>query len=102
MTYKVLVVDDSSFFRRRVSDIINSDENLTVIDVAVGLYIRTISNGPVSCCPIWLAHSCATTSSSMSVVLGVNTLPPFVWRGRALTLGLRSTMRVYVSIRLST
>jgi len=35
MTYKVLVVDDSSFFRRRVSDIINSDENLTVIDVAV-------------------------------------------------------------------
>ncbi|GLX77602.1 chemotaxis response regulator protein-glutamate methylesterase [Thalassotalea insulae] len=35
MTYKVLVVDDSSFFRRRVSDIINSDKNLTVIDVAV-------------------------------------------------------------------
>jgi len=35
MTYKVLVVDDSSFFRRRVSDIINSDDNLTVIDVAV-------------------------------------------------------------------
>lgn len=35
MTYKVLVVDDSSFFRRRVSDIINSDRNLTVIDVAV-------------------------------------------------------------------
>jgi two-component system chemotaxis response regulator CheB len=35
MTYKVLVVDDSSFFRSRVSDIINSDENLTVIDVAV-------------------------------------------------------------------
>lgn len=35
MAYKVLVVDDSSFFRRRVSDIINSDENLTVIDVAV-------------------------------------------------------------------
>ncbi|MDO6426485.1 chemotaxis response regulator protein-glutamate methylesterase [Thalassotalea sp. 1_MG-2023] len=35
MAYKVLVVDDSSFFRRRVTDIINSDENLTVIDVAV-------------------------------------------------------------------
>ena len=35
MTYKVLVVDDSSFFRRRVSDIINSDIHLTVIDVAV-------------------------------------------------------------------
>lgn len=35
MAYKVLVVDDSSFFRRRVSDIINSDSKLTVIDVAV-------------------------------------------------------------------
>lgn len=35
MAYKVLVVDDSSFFRRRVTDIINSDKNLTVIDVAV-------------------------------------------------------------------
>lgn len=35
MAYKVLVVDDSSFFRRRVSDIINSDKNLEVIDVAV-------------------------------------------------------------------
>ena len=35
MAYKVLVVDDSSFFRRRVSDIINSDNNLTVIDVAI-------------------------------------------------------------------
>ncbi|WP_286233261.1 protein-glutamate methylesterase/protein-glutamine glutaminase [Thalassotalea sediminis] len=35
MTYKVLVVDDSSFFRRRVTDIINNDKNLTVIDVAV-------------------------------------------------------------------
>lgn len=35
MAYKVLVVDDSSFFRRRVSDILNKDSNLTVIDVAV-------------------------------------------------------------------
>ena len=35
MAYKVLVVDDSSFFRRRVTDILNSDPNLDVIDVAV-------------------------------------------------------------------
>ncbi len=35
MPYKVLVVDDSSFFRRRVTDILNNDPNLTVIDVAV-------------------------------------------------------------------
>lgn len=35
MAYKVLVVDDSSFFRRRVSDILNQDPNLTVVDVAV-------------------------------------------------------------------
>ncbi len=35
MTYKVLVVDDSSFFRRRVSDILNKDPQLDVIDVAV-------------------------------------------------------------------
>lgn len=35
MTYKVLVVDDSSFFRRRVSDILNKDPMLEVIDVAV-------------------------------------------------------------------
>lgn len=35
MPYKVLVVDDSSFFRRRVTDIINSDPQLEVIDVAV-------------------------------------------------------------------
>ena len=35
MAYKVLVVDDSSFFRRRVSDILESDPNLTVIDFAV-------------------------------------------------------------------
>ena len=35
MPYKILVVDDSSFFRRRVTDILNKDNNLTVIDVAV-------------------------------------------------------------------
>ncbi len=35
MPYKVLVVDDSSFFRRRVTDILNKDVNLTVIGVAV-------------------------------------------------------------------
>lgn len=35
MAYRVLVVDDSSFFRRRVTDILNKDSHLTVIDVAV-------------------------------------------------------------------
>lgn len=35
MPYKVLVVDDSSFFRRRVTDILNSETQLEVIDVAV-------------------------------------------------------------------
>ena len=35
MAIKVLVVDDSSFFRRRVSEIINADPRLEVIDVAV-------------------------------------------------------------------
>lgn len=35
MAYKVLVVDDSSFFRRRVTDILNKDPKLNVIDVAV-------------------------------------------------------------------
>ncbi|PJC88248.1 chemotaxis response regulator protein-glutamate methylesterase [Vibrio sp. HA2012] len=34
MAVKVLVVDDSSFFRRRVSEIINSDPRLEVMDVA--------------------------------------------------------------------
>jgi len=34
MAIKVLVVDDSSFFRRRVSEIINSETRLEVIDVA--------------------------------------------------------------------
>nr|WP_086941092.1 chemotaxis response regulator protein-glutamate methylesterase [Thaumasiovibrio occultus] len=35
MAVKVLVVDDSSFFRRRVSEIINADPRLEVIDCAV-------------------------------------------------------------------
>ena len=35
MPFKVLVVDDSSFFRRRVTDILNNDPNLDVIDVAI-------------------------------------------------------------------
>ncbi|GAA6170879.1 chemotaxis response regulator protein-glutamate methylesterase [Colwellia sp. KU-HH00111] len=35
MTYKVLVVDDSSFFRRRVTDILNQDPLIEVVDVAV-------------------------------------------------------------------
>ena len=35
MAIKVLVVDDSSFFRRRVSEIINSEARLEVMDVAV-------------------------------------------------------------------
>ncbi len=35
MSFKVLVVDDSSFFRRRVTDILNKDANLEVIDVAI-------------------------------------------------------------------
>ena len=34
MTIKVLVVDDSSFFRRRVSEILNQDPELEVIDTA--------------------------------------------------------------------
>ncbi|WBA08060.1 protein-glutamate methylesterase/protein-glutamine glutaminase [Salinivibrio kushneri] len=35
MAVKVLVVDDSSFFRRRVSEIINADPRMEVIDSAV-------------------------------------------------------------------
>jgi two-component system chemotaxis response regulator CheB len=35
MSYKVLVVDDSSFFRSRVKDILNKAPNIEVIDVAV-------------------------------------------------------------------
>jgi two-component system chemotaxis response regulator CheB len=35
MSFKVLVVDDSSFFRRRVTDILDKDPNLEVIDVAI-------------------------------------------------------------------
>jgi len=35
MAYKVLVVDDSSFFRRRVTDILSKDPHLEVIDTAV-------------------------------------------------------------------
>ncbi len=34
MTIKVLVVDDSSFFRRRVSEIVNQDPELEVIGMA--------------------------------------------------------------------
>ncbi len=34
MAVRVLVVDDSSFFRRRVSEIINADPRLEVVDVA--------------------------------------------------------------------
>ncbi|WP_144209910.1 protein-glutamate methylesterase/protein-glutamine glutaminase [Shewanella donghaensis] len=35
MATKVLVVDDSSFFRRRVSEIVNQDNDLEVVGVAV-------------------------------------------------------------------
>ena len=35
MAIKVLVVDDSSFFRRRVSEIVNQDPDLEVVAVAV-------------------------------------------------------------------
>ena len=35
MSFKVLVVDDSSFFRRRVTDILNNDADLEVIGVAI-------------------------------------------------------------------
>ena len=35
MAIKVLIVDDSSFFRRRVSEIVNKDPELTVVGVAV-------------------------------------------------------------------
>jgi len=35
MAYKVLSVDDSSIFRRRITDILNKDVKLNVIDVAV-------------------------------------------------------------------
>ena len=35
MKIKVLVVDDSSFFRRRVSEIINADPEMEVIDTAI-------------------------------------------------------------------
>jgi two-component system chemotaxis response regulator CheB len=35
MAYKVLVVDDSSFFRRRLSDILSKEPELEVIDVAI-------------------------------------------------------------------
>ena len=34
MTIRVLVVDDSGFFRRRVSDIINADTRMEVVGVA--------------------------------------------------------------------
>jgi Chemotaxis response regulator containing a CheY-like receiver domain and a methylesterase domain len=35
MAVKVLVVDDSSFFRRRVTEIVNQDPLLEVVDTAV-------------------------------------------------------------------
>ena len=35
MAFKVLIVDDSSFFRRRVTDILNQDKDLEVIGTAV-------------------------------------------------------------------
>ena len=35
MSFKVLVVDDSSFFRHRVTDILNNDPELEVINVAI-------------------------------------------------------------------
>jgi two-component system chemotaxis response regulator CheB len=35
MAYKVLVVDDSSFFRRRVTEILNAEPNLEVVATAV-------------------------------------------------------------------
>jgi two-component system chemotaxis response regulator CheB len=35
MAFKVLIVDDSSFFRRRVTDILNQDRDLEVIGTAV-------------------------------------------------------------------
>ena len=34
MVVKVLVVDDSGFFRRRVSEILSSDPNITVVGTA--------------------------------------------------------------------
>ncbi len=35
MAYRVLVVDDSSFFRRRLSDILNKESEIDVVSVAV-------------------------------------------------------------------
>ena len=35
MAVKVLIVDDSSFFRRRVTEILEGDANIEVIDAAV-------------------------------------------------------------------
>ena len=37
MAIRVLVVDDSGFFRRRVADIINADPRMTVIGDASSL-----------------------------------------------------------------
>ena len=34
MVYKVLVVDDSTFFRRRIKQILDEDPNLTVVGEA--------------------------------------------------------------------
>ncbi len=43
MAYKVLVVDDSSFFRRRVTDILNKDPQLEVIDITMDIEMPVLN-----------------------------------------------------------